>query len=226
MNGERLNAARRTAGWTQAEAASRLGVSQPYYSQLESGSRPFPAEFALAALRLFHLSPVTLPLPALDPNLAPLDPSEVSAQLAGFAYPGFAYLQKPSQPMNPAAAVAASLVHPDLDPRLVEALPWVLIAFPDLDWNWLIDQCRLTNQQNRLGYLVLLAKELTQPRVPHALANALFRLEPSRLAQESTLCRESMSAAERIWVRQHRPAAAVHWNLLTTLTADQLAHAT
>lgn len=225
MNGEHLKTARRTARWTQAEAASRLSVSQPYYSQLESGSRPLPADLALTAVREFHLSPATLPLPALDPHLAPLDPSELTAQLAGFAYPGFTYLQKPTQPINPAAAVAGALVHSDLDPRLVEALPWVLSAFPELDWHWLNAQCRLTNQQNRLGYLVLLARDLAQLRVPPELVNALSQLEASRLAQESTLCRESMPAAERTWVRQHRPAAAAHWNLLTTLTADQLTHA-
>lgn len=216
--------ARRTAGWTQAEAASRLGLSQPYYSQQECGSRPLSTNLAANVVQKFQLSPVTLPLPALNPHLSPIDPSELAAQLAGFAYPGFAYLPKPSQPTNPEAVVAAALVHSDLDPRLVEALPWVLATFPNLDWPWLIGQCRLTNQQNRLGYLVLLARELAQSPVPPALANALSQLEASRLAQESTLCRESMPAAERAWVRQHRPPQAAHWNLLTTLAADQLTH--
>ncbi|MBX9603704.1 MAG: helix-turn-helix domain-containing protein [Bryobacteraceae bacterium] len=35
MHARNLRTVRRNAGWTQSEAASRLGVSQPYYSQLE-----------------------------------------------------------------------------------------------------------------------------------------------------------------------------------------------
>ena len=127
--------------------------------------------------------------------------------------------------MNPAFLVAAALAHADLDPRLVEALPWVLSTFHDLDWDWLSAQCRLGNQQNRLGYLVTLAMKLTKPGADADLANALSELERSRLAMEDTLCRESMPAAERTWARTHRPKDATHWNLITTLTADQLTHA-
>jgi transcriptional regulator with XRE-family HTH domain len=96
MDRVRLKSARRTAGWTQAEAASRLGVSQPYYLQLECGTRPLSADIAASVVQKFHLSPVTLPLPALDPDLSLIDPSELASQLAGFGYPGFAYLPKPS----------------------------------------------------------------------------------------------------------------------------------
>lgn len=225
MNAEKLKVARLASGWTQAEAASRLGVSQPYYSQLESGSRLVPRELALAAVQEFRLSPVALPLPQLDPHLAPLSPRELAAQLAWFAYPGFTHMKKASKPMNPAFVVAAALAHADLDTRLVEALPWVLAAFHDLDWDWLAAQCRLGNQQNRLGYLVTLAMKLAKPGADADLANALSELERSRLVVEGTLCRESMPNAERTWARKHRPTDAAHWNLLTTLTADQLTHA-
>ena len=225
MNAEKLKTARLAGGWTQAEAASRLGLSQPYYSQLENGSRPVSGELALTAVREFRLSPVALPLPELDAHLAPLDARELAAQLAWFAYPGFTHMKKAVKPMNPAFLVAAALAHADLDARLVEALPWVLSAFHDLDWDWLTAQCRLGNQQNRLGYLVTLAMKLTKPGADTDFANALSGLERSRLAAEGTLCRESMSAAERTWARKHRPTDAAHWNLLTTLTADQLTHA-
>ena len=225
MNAEKLKTARLAGGWTQAEAACRLGVSQPYYSQLENGSRPVSGELALTAVREFRLSPVVLPLPELDTHLAPLDARELTTQLAWLAYPGFTHMKKAAKPMNPAFVVAAALAHADLDARLVEALPWVLSAFHDLDWDWLSAQCRLGNQQNRLGYLVALAMKLTKPGPDADLANALSGLELSRLAVEGTLCRESMSAAERTWARKHRPTDAAHWNLLTTLTADQLTHA-
>ena len=225
MKAENLRTARLDGGWTQAEAASRLGVSQPYYCQLESGFRAVPGALAVAAVREFQLSPVTLPLPELDRCLVALDPRELSAQLAGFGYPGLTHMKKPSKPMNPALVVAAALTHSNLDPRLVEALAWVLSTFHGLDKNWLSAQCRLGNQQNRLGYLVLLATKLPGGQADVALAAALSELERSRLAVEGTLCRESMSAAERIWVRKHRPTDAEHWNLLTTLTVDQLSHA-
>ena len=217
--------ARLAGRWTQSEAASRLGVSQPYYSQLECGFRPVPGDLALTAVREFQLSPVALSLPGLDPHLAPMDQRELSAQLSAFAYPGFAHMKKASKPLNPAFVVAAALAHADLDARLVEALPWLLCAFHDLDWNWLSAQCRMGNQQNRLGYLVLLAMKLAGASTHTVLADVLSELEQSRLAVEGTLCRESMSAAERKWAQKHRSTEAAHWNLLTTLTADQLTRA-
>lgn len=125
--------------------------------------------------------------------------------------------------MNPALVVVAALAHADLDVRLVEALPWVLSEFADLDAGWLAAQSRLLNLQNRLGYLVKLADE-GETRTPH-LAHLLCELETSRLASEGTLCRDSMPKAEREWVRRNRPAAAEHWRLLTTLTREQLPYA-
>ena len=77
--------------------------------------------------------------------------------------------------MNPAVGVAGALAHSDLDMRLVEAETWVLSAFYDLDCDWLCAVCRLGNQQNRLGYLLSLAKKLSgregTPRLPLRYAN-------------------------------------------------------
>jgi len=42
---------------------------------------------------------------------------------------------------------------------------------------------------------------------------------------ENTLCKESMTQAERNWLRTHRSQAAEHWNLLTDLTVEHLDHA-
>lgn len=124
--------------------------------------------------------------------------------------------------MNPALAVVGALAHADLDVRLVEALPWVLSEFPHLDAGWLAAQSRLLNLQNRLGYIVALADG--GARTPR-LTQLLSGLEPSRLAGEDTLCRDSMPKAEREWVRKNRPAAAAYWRLLTTLTREQLPYA-
>lgn len=125
--------------------------------------------------------------------------------------------------MNPALVVVGVLAHSDLDVRLVEAVPWVLSEFLDLDGVWLAAQSRLLNLQNRLGYVVTLADG--GARTPQ-LTQLLSDLESSRLAGEGTLCRDAMPTAEREWVRKNRPAAAEHWYLLTTLTREQLPYAT
>jgi hypothetical protein len=57
------------------------------------------------------------------------------------------------------------------------------------------------------------------------LAAVERRLERSRLAREDTLGRESMPAAERRWLAENRSAAARHWNMLTSLTDEQLTYA-
>jgi hypothetical protein len=61
------------------------------------------------------------------------------------------------------------------------------------------------------------------------LASELARreavLEASRLAREGTLCRESMTDPEGEWLRRARPPEAEHWNLLTSLSHEQLRYA-
>jgi hypothetical protein len=128
---------------------------------------------------------------------------------------------------NPAELVLNAVVQQDLDTRLVEALPWVLNAYTDLDWEWLRDRAKLHNAQNRLGYLVHLAQKIagvspTRQSAVEVLSKWEQELEDARLAREGTLCRDSMPDRERAWLRAHRPEAAVHWNLLTSLTAEQL----
>ena len=118
----------------------------------------------------------------------------------------------------------------DLETRLAEALPWVLLTYPDLDWAWLISQAKLRDAQNRLGFLVAVAKVLaaSRPELQPAVAQLVVveqQLERARLVREDTLCRDSMPAAERRWLETNRSPLARHWNLLTGLAADQLAYA-
>jgi transcriptional regulator with XRE-family HTH domain len=225
MNAAHLKAARLKAGWSQHEAAARLGVSQPYYCQLEGGARPVPDSLALRGVRKLGVSPAALPLPALSPQPAPAEPKELASALGRLGYAGFAHLGKHGKTVNPALLVATALAHSDLEVRLVEALPWALATFHDLDWVWLVAQCRLWNAQNRLGYLVSLARQLGQPGAASRLDDVLGELERSKLAAEGTLCRESMPEPERRWVRSHRSTEAARWSLLTTLTKEQLTYA-
>jgi len=93
-----------------------------------------------------------------------------------------------------------------------------------------MDQVKLRDVQNRLGFLVGMTKELSESKgkfraALESLRVAEVKLEQSRLAREDTLCREAMPVAERRWLASNRSALARHWNLLTGLTADQLSYA-
>ena len=198
-------------------------------SQLETGLRTASAQLARKAARLYKLSPTALPLPG---PFAPQQgrPDDLQNQLASLGYPGFEHVRA-RQTSNPAEVVFSAVVQRNLDTRLVEALPWVLKSYTDLNWDWLRDRAKLQNAQNRLGYLVHLARETVGALPQHGgLVNVLTgwenQLEEARLASEGTLCRESMPEAERQWLRENRPPAAAHWSLLTGITAEQLPYAT
>jgi len=113
---------------------------------------------------------------------------------------------------------------------VVDALPWLILGHPDLDWNGLIQQVRLKSLQNRLGYVIHLARKVAESNpafanVAAALAPQQRLVEQCRLQNEDTLCEDSMTAAERNWLRRFRPPEAAHWNLLTGLTPEHLRYA-
>ncbi|HWE86726.1 MAG TPA: helix-turn-helix transcriptional regulator [Terracidiphilus sp.] len=226
MNGAALREARMTHGWTQAEAAAHLGVTQAYLSMMERGERAVPHQFAGRAVKRMKARATALPF--YRTARSRYDSDFLKAELGRLGYPGFAYLRG-SPRMNPAELLMSALNEPDLDARVTEALPWVLLAYPDLDWEWLTGQARLKDRQNRLGYTVELARQAAEQRGESGLAGEIARrlgmLEPSRLANEGMYCHDSMTQAERSWLRQRRPQAAEHWNLLTDLTVEQLAYA-
>jgi transcriptional regulator with XRE-family HTH domain len=218
---------RKKAGLTQVTAARSLGVSQPYLSQLEKGLRVASDPLARRAARLYELPPTVLPLPG--GNVRDVSPNDLQRRFAALGYPGFEHVRSGAV-TNPAEAVLNAVVKRDLDTRLVEAVPWVLSTYTDLDWDWLRDHAKLQNAQNRLGYLVHLAGETSHTRparesAVEVLSKWKMELEEARLASEGTLCRDSMPEREKTWLRENRPEAAVHWNLLTSLSADQLPYA-
>ena len=117
----------------------------------------------------------------------------------------------------------------DLETRLVEALPWVAWKYSDLDWNWLSQRLKVNDQQNRLGFVVALAKQVASDQrdrdAAAKLAAVEARLERARLVREDTLCRETMTDAERRWLASARSAVAAHWNVLSDLRAETLPYA-
>jgi transcriptional regulator with XRE-family HTH domain len=216
---------REKTGLTQVVAAHSLNVSQPYLSQLETGLRVANADLARKAAKLYELPPTVLPLP--DPfDVRGGSPDDLQRKLASLGYPGFEHLRSRTV-SNPAEVVLGAVVKRDLDTRLVEALPWVLSTYTDLNWEWLRDRAKWNNAQNRLGYLVHLAEQTARAwpgrqGAVQVLSRWEKELEEARLAREGTLCRDSMPESERTWLRSNRPEAAVHWSLLTGLTAEQL----
>ncbi len=155
------------------------------------------------------------------------DPDKLAQELAGLGYPGFAHLPR-SLKANPAAVLLEALIQPDLEVRLVEALPWVVLEkHSDVDWAWLVPEVARRDAQNRLGFIVAMAREFATGRVQfqealEQLCSVQQALERVRLDKEDTLCRASMPAAEREWLATARGALAAHWNLITGLTPEQL----
>ena len=222
MTGANLKTARTAAGRTQQRTAKRLGVTQAYLSMLERDQRPVTPAVARKAARHLRLLPTSLPFTGLRPE-------HFEDALGVLGYPGFAYVRK-GRRYNPAELLLLALDTDDLPARAVEGLPWLPLAFPDLNWEWLLREAKSRNRQNRLGYIVELsaeaAKNMQKTKVLSVLNGVLHQLDSARLAAEDTLCNASMTQVERRWQRVHRPEMAVRWNLLTHLRLDHLNHVT
>jgi transcriptional regulator with XRE-family HTH domain len=211
------------------EAAARLGVSQPYLAMLERGQRRLTPKLALRAAKLYDLAPADVPRSRRELP-ARLNAATLAKDLAGLGYPGLAYLRSRHwAPRNPGEVLLTALAQDDLEPRLVEALPWLVLRYWSLDWSWVVREAKVRDLQNRLGFVVGLARHLAarggDERKVRSLVDLEARLDRSRLAREDTLCRASLPEPERRWLVEHRPEAAKHWNLLTDWTADALRYA-
>jgi transcriptional regulator with XRE-family HTH domain len=226
MTGDELKNVRLAFSWTQNDAAERLGVTQAYLSMVERGTRVVSPDLASRVVKVFDVPPTALPL--TDCRSHSRSAEWFKKQLGSLGYPGFAYLRAPAK-SNPAELLMSALDTQDLDSRIVEALPWLPLTFPQMDWNWLAFHAKVYDRQNRLGFVVDVAAQcagaLNSSAVAAYLVQPLQTLERSRLAVEDTLCKESITQAERKWLRTHRTKMAEHWNLLSDLTVEQLNYA-
>lgn len=226
MTGQDLRRAREDAGWTQVEAAQRLGLTQAYLSMVERGHRVVSAKLETKAFAVLEFPATALPLTSAPTSFLSRDGFQ--RDLGALGYPGFSYLRKgPKQ--NPAQLLFRALDQRDLDARVTEALPWLVLTYAEMDWEWLVSNVKLHDRQNRLGYVVAVANEVLRRRSGEGRTQAWRRyevaLERSRLAMEDTLCHDSLTVVERNWLRDNRSPEAAHWNLLTDLKADHLAYA-
>lgn len=226
MTGEELKEARERKDFTQQQAAKKLGVTQAYFSMMESGRRALPARLTRRAVTAFEASPVVLPL-SVEPLEQPFDSDKVRNELAALGYPGFAYLGGKAR-HNPAEVLANALKEPNLDSRVVEGLPWLAARYADMDWDWLVRRAKLADLQNRLGFVTTMAVQLAANSADVARVRKLEEyagvLDRSRLVKEDTLCHDGMTQAERNWLRTNRAEEAKHWNLLTDMKAENLTH--
>jgi transcriptional regulator with XRE-family HTH domain len=221
--GDYLYSARVALGWTQADTAAHLGVSQAYVSLLESGRRRLPARRALEFMRKLpyrgKLPPTVLPV------VSHLSGDDLAAQLGSLGYPRFAHLRAP-RGVNPASVLLGALNLARVEARVAEALPWLVRRYPELDWDWLVAQAKLHDLQNTLGFVVTLARELAEREAATQAAAMLreveARLERSKLARTGLFGQDAVTDAERRWLEAARSPEAARWNLLTDLSSDTL----
>jgi transcriptional regulator with XRE-family HTH domain len=228
MTGKEFKLARKKLGWSQCDVAARLGVSQTYVTFLERNKRPFPPRLARKAVSLLGMSPSALPLSPKSSKT----PDWVR-QLSALGYPGYAHVP-PVHRRNPAEVLLAALEKDNLDARVVEALPWLLLRYATMSNGcrmWMVEQAHLRGLTNRLGFTVTLAKKVAERsnqttsdsyRVLVQLEKELFQ---SRLAKSDTFCQNDLSQRQREWMKSARPEEARMWNLLTNWRPEDLQYA-
>jgi transcriptional regulator with XRE-family HTH domain len=228
MTGHQLVQYRKEKKKTQVETARALGVSQTYLSLLEAGKRPLTDRLQRRAAKFFDL-PTELPAKLASGELRARSDDKLAADLADLGYTGFSHLKrKRTRKQNPADVLLTALNAPKRDARVVEALPWLVLNFPDLKWNEVSRAARMYDLQNRLGYVANVARRLAEQRGRVEAAAKLKKqeaeLERSLLAREDTLCNETMTNAERRWLTENRSNEAKHWHVLTDLSPRYLDH--
>jgi len=228
MRPQDLRHMRVTKAWGQTEAAQRLGVSQAYVNILEKGKRSLTPKLLRRFVQVYGLSPELLPVSEpLDKNA---DPQRLAEYLSKLGYPGFAYLRTRLAKKNPAEVLLLALQQDSLEPRVAEALPWVLLNFWQTSSTWLVEQARKLNLQNRLGFVVSLARQVSERTHQNDARTQTLRsleatLEESRLAKEDSFCRPPKTPRERKWLLENRPEEAKHWNLMADLRPEHLQYA-
>lgn len=212
MNYEQLKSARLERGWSQQEAAARLGVTQSYLSLLENGRRS-PTPLARRLMQVYDLPPTVLPAQVVRENVTA---DFLARELALLGYPGFAHLRGGLRKVNPAEYLLTALAQRNLEARTAEALPWLVLRYPDMPKDFLVREARARNLQNRLGFVVTLGSRAIGRDDLQPLEQTLA---DSKLEKEDSFCKE-LNEAERRWLREHRSEEAREWHLLSDLRPD------
>ena len=109
-----------------------------------------------------------------------------------------------------------------------EALPWVLLKYPDLDWQSLVNVAKVRDLKNTLGFVTYVACRFAEKRNENDKVELLRKqelvLERSRLLLEDTLCHDFLTQAEKRWLETNRSDEAKYWRLLTDLSPEHLSY--
>jgi len=223
MTPHEFKSARLDKGWNQTQAAARMRVSQAHLNCLEHGTRRLTPDLVRRATSVYGLSPEVLPASEVF-SPKPVDDQQLTEMLARLEYPGFVYLATRVHKKNPSEFLLTALSQQSLDARVAAALPWVALKFAKPD-SWLVENARRFNLQNRLGFVVTLAKRVAEaqnyPRL-RELGELEQALEESRLAKEDFLPHPPYTESEKEWLRANRSEDAAHWNLLTRMRPEHL----
>jgi transcriptional regulator with XRE-family HTH domain len=223
MNGFQLAQSRLSRGLEQQEAAEILGVSQSYLSLLESGKRKLNQKLAEKVVKVFHLSPENLPIAENWEDLPEVSNAELAESLAALGYPKFSHLKK-RKLNNPAQVLFLALRNENLESRIAEGLPWIVFTYPALDWGKLTGYAKMFDLQNRLGFVVTLARQLAKKAnnkvKEKSLASVEKSLENSRLFREDVFSK--MTEVEKNYLKANRPKEAKFWRVLSDLSVNHL----
>ena len=224
MKPQEFRSARLAKGWTQNQAATRLGMTQAYLNYLENGKRRLTSKLVRRATSVYGLSLSSLPVTDM---FVPVETSDqhLAEALSTLGYPGFRYLRSHTAKKHPNEFLLTALAQRSLDGRVAEALPWVAMNSAEPN-SWLVENARKFNLQNRLGFVVSLARRaVSKSNVtvqPAALDHLEFLLDDSRLVKEDYFYRPPRTESESQWLRKNRSDDAVHWNLLTDMKPEHL----
>jgi transcriptional regulator with XRE-family HTH domain len=224
MKRHEFKSARLAKGWTQTQAAAHLGMTQAYLNYLENGKRRLTPDLVRRATSVYGLPLQALPV---ADTFTPVqtDDQQMTEFLARLGYPGFSYLRTRAQKRHPFEVLLTGLAQKSLDARVAEALPWVVLKYGQSD-PWIVANARKFNLQNRLGFVVSLARRVAEmrsdrPRLAE-LAELESLLDESRLVKEDAFYRPPRTDSEREWLRKNRTEDAVHWNMLTDMRPEHL----
>lgn len=227
MKRDEFKSARLAKGWTQTQAAAHMRMTQAYLNYLENGKRRLTPDLVRRATSVYGLPPQALPV---ADTFTPVqtDDQQMTEFLARLGYPGFAYLRSRSQKRHPFEVLLRGLAQKSLDARVAEALPWVAMKYAQPD-PWLVGNARKFNLQNRLGFVVSLARRVAETRSDRPRSAELAELESlldeSRLVKEDAFYRPPRTDSEREWLRKNRTEDAAHWNMLTDMRPEHLQYA-
>jgi hypothetical protein len=192
--------------------------------RVNPGKRRLTPALVRPVALVYGLPPEVLPV---ADGFAPTEMNDqrLAELLAKLGYPGFAHLRAHALKKNPSEVLLTVLAQKSLDGRVVEALPWVAMKYAQPE-PWLVENARKFNLQNKLGFVVTLARRLAEKQGTEVRLRELRQLEneldDSRLAKEDVFYRPLRTESEGEWLRKNRTEDAAHWNLLTDMRLEHL----